>query len=261
MFVYERKLSELKKWIQSELVMGKTIKRGSNSMSAKRIQEWLSIHGYKLVIDGDFGSATHTNVERFQNDMNLTVNGIVDQSTFSVLTKPMTSTLHKKLLSSGSTLSEVMLEYAKEHLKQHPIEVGGQNRGPWVRMFMQGNQGSDWPWCAGFTTFLLNQASQTMAIKKTIDGSFSCDLLAMQAKNAGLFVSEKQAKSRMIPAGSWFLNRRESYDWTHVGLIVEARDDVLLTIEGNTNDDGSYEGYEVCERTRSYRNRDFIVFD
>lgn len=261
MFVYEKELSELHKWIQSELILSKIIKHGSKGISTQRVQEWLTIHGYKLVIDGDFGKATHAAIERFQNDMNLMVNGVVDQNTFSTLTKPMTDTLQKKSFRSNITISTAMLEYAQEHLKQHPIEIGGQNRGPWVRMFMKGNQGSDWPWCAGFTTFLLNQASQTIGIKKPIDGSFSCDLLAMQAKNARLFLSEKQAKSRPIPAGSWFLNRRTSGDWSHVGLVVESRDDVLLTIEGNTNDDGSYEGYEVCERTRSYRNRDFIIFE
>ncbi|MGH8565940.1 MAG: hypothetical protein ACREXW_18380 [Gammaproteobacteria bacterium] len=30
------------------------------------------------------------------------------------------------------------------------------------------------------------------------------------------------------------------------------------TIEGNTNDDGSREGYEVCARTRDYNEMDFI---
>jgi hypothetical protein len=33
----------------------------------------------------------------------------------------------------------------------------------------------------------------------------------------------------------------------------------MQTIEGNTNDDGSAEGYEVCARTRSYTNMDFIL--
>jgi hypothetical protein len=34
---------------------------------------------------------------------------------------------------------------------------------------------------------------------------------------------------------------------------------VFETIEGNTNDDGSREGYEVCRRFRSYQKTDFIL--
>jgi len=36
----------------------------------------------------------------------------------------------------------------------------------------------------------------------------------------------------------------------HTGIIEEVEDDIIHTIEGNTNDSGSREGYEVCRRTR-----------
>jgi len=35
---------------------------------------------------------------------------------------------------------------------------------------------------------------------------------------------------------------------------------VFQTIEGNTNDDGSREGYEGCQRVRGYASKDFIVW-
>ncbi len=58
--------------------------------------------------------------------------------------------------------------------------------------------------------------------------------------------------------GSFFLNRRTPDDWTHVGIVTEAADGSFKTIEGNTNDEGSREGYEVCARNRGYKKRDFI---
>jgi hypothetical protein len=39
----------------------------------------------------------------------------------------------------------------------------------------------------------------------------------------------------------------------------QAEGDTFKSIEGNTNDDGSYEGYEVCARVRGYAGIDFIV--
>ena len=36
----------------------------------------------------------------------------------------------------------------------------------------------------------------------------------------------------------------------HTGIIESIKEDILYTIEGNTNDTGSREGYEVCRRTR-----------
>jgi len=41
--------------------------------------------------------------------------------------------------------------------------------------------------------------------------------------------------------------------------VTSAGDTLYQTIEGNTNDDGSREGYEVCARRRGYSKTDFII--
>jgi hypothetical protein len=41
--------------------------------------------------------------------------------------------------------------------------------------------------------------------------------------------------------------------------VTRAEDEVFHTIEGNTNHEGSYEGYEVCKRIRGYKDKDFIL--
>jgi hypothetical protein len=45
----------------------------------------------------------------------------------------------------------------------------------------------------------------------------------------------------------------------HTGLVVRAGQETFETIEGNTNDAGDREGYEVCQRVRGYAGKDFIV--
>jgi hypothetical protein len=62
-----------------------------------------------------------------------------------------------------------------------------------------------------------------------------------------------------VPPGSIFLNRRVGGDWVHTGIVTGAAADTFETIEGNTNDAGDREGYEVCRRVRGYGNKDFIM--
>jgi peptidoglycan hydrolase-like protein with peptidoglycan-binding domain len=42
---------------------------------------------------------------------------------------------------------------------------------------------------------------------------------------------------------------------------MRAAAETFRTIEGNTNDDGVREGYEVCARTRNYKKRDFVALE
>lgn len=40
----------------------------------------------------------------------------------------------------------------------------------------------------------------------------------------------------------------------HTGIVEIVIGDILHTIEGNTNDTGSREGYEVCRKERNISN-------
>ena len=83
--------------------------------------------------------------------------------------------------------------------------------------------------------------------------------MVAQARQVGRFRSEADAQRLGLPSGSIFLVRRTSTDWTHDGLVVNAGATTFDTIEGNTNDEGSREGFEVCARTRSYPDKDFVL--
>lgn len=125
---------------------------------------------------------------------------------------------------------------------------------------MKGNEGSAWPWCAGFVSYILKQTCQSLNIPLPIKTSFSCDFLAASAKKKGIFVKgSKIADKRKITPGSFFLSRRTSTDWVHTGIVIRSEDEVFHTMEGNTNDEGSREGYEVCRRIRGYKKKDFIL--
>jgi hypothetical protein len=42
--------------------------------------------------------------------------------------------------------------------------------------------------------------------------------------------------------------------------VISAGPTTFETIEGNTNDSGDREGFEVCARVRGYDSKDFVVF-
>lgn len=235
-----------------DLELQKPLQRGDEQGQVKLVQEWLSLRGEHVAIDGEFGAATEAAVKDFQRKSGLGVTGIIDAGTFGRLVAPMKAAL-AAIPANGSSLGELVVAYARQHLAQHPREIGGQNRGPWVRLYMKGNEGQPWAWCAGFACFSLKQACDTLGEALPITPSDSCDALAASAKTKGRFAGRDKAG-----AGSFFLVRNTPTDWTHTGIVVSASGETFKTIEGNTNDDGSREGYEVCARTRGYNKMDFI---
>lgn len=242
-----------------ELTLDRTQKRGDRNNTVKIIQEWLSLHGFTLTMDKDFGPATESMVRQFQKKMRLPETGIVNKTTFARLTLPMSKAL-KPLPANGRTISNLVVAYAKQHLRQHPREVGGQNRGPWVRLYMNNREGNAFPWCAGFASFLLHQACETLKIPMPVNSTVSCDRLAADAKKKKRFLDGRGNldKSRIKP-GSLFLNKKTEGDWVHTGIVTKASQEHFETIEGNTNDEGSREGYEVCKRARGYGKKDFVI--
>jgi hypothetical protein len=243
----------------SELTLDKIYKKGSRGKGVKMIQEWLCLQGFGLKIDKDFGPATDYAVREFQKKKNLVVDGIVGNNTFLKLIEPMKNAL-KEIPKGNKSLGEMVVAYARQHLKQHPREIGGQNMGPWVRLYMDEKEGVDSPWCAGFVSFILKQACGTLDVRLPLRTSVSCDILAANAKAKGIFLKEpKTGDIKKVTPGSFFLQRKTPADWTHTGIVVGVKNSVFLTIEGNTNDEGSREGYEVCSRTRGYKDKDFVL--
>jgi hypothetical protein len=252
--------------IPSEYSMLLPLQRGAKSKDVHLIQEWLSLNGVQLRADGDFGPATEASVMKFQTKVKLQPTGIVDEYTLRALIAPLNRAC-KPLTTTAETFSQRVVAAARNHLREHPREIGGQNKGPWVRLYTHGKEGPDYPWCAAFVTFLMAQAAESMKHPAMpIKGSLSCDTLVSQAKAAGRFVTEDELRSgersrtELVP-GTIFLvrNKKNDNDWLHTGIVTGVMNDYFESIEGNTNDDGDREGYEVCRRLRGYGNMDFIL--
>lgn len=153
-------MDELPSWIRKEYTYKSAVARGARGSAARFVQEWLGLNGQSVEIDADFGPATQVAVRRFQKARRLTVSGKVDRATFEALTRPMMRAL-KPIQRRTRSLNDLVVAYAKQHAKEHPREMGGQNKGPWVRLYMKGKEGNAYPWCAGFVSFVGSQAAKS----------------------------------------------------------------------------------------------------
>ena len=249
------------RWPRESAFSGSVV-RGARGRVVRRVQEWLCLNGYGVAIDGTLGPATEAALRAFCRTQDLKFSGAVDGAMFEALSAPMRRT-QNDLGELSDGIGGVVVSVAKRHHEENPREVGGQNRGPWVRLYMDGREGSNWPWCAGFVSFVIRQACVLLGRRVPFPKTYSCDILAANGQKRNLFVAERDISrsnaAASLPPGTVFLNRRGSGDWTHTGIVVSAGEETFATIEGNTNDEGSREGYEVCSRTRGYENKDFVL--
>jgi hypothetical protein len=90
--------------------------------------------------------------------------------------------------------------------------------------------------------------------------AFGCDYLAGIAQSKNTFLRPKTAADlASIKPGYLFLVRKTDNNWAHIGIVEAVQGDSMLTIEGNTNDSGSAEGFEVCRRTRGIKDKDYLL--
>ncbi|URM35641.1 peptidoglycan-binding domain-containing protein [Flavobacterium anhuiense] len=177
-----------KTFYQKELLIKATQQRNgvnNNKKDVEKIQSWLNLFamqhpgsGTATGIDGDFGHATEKAVLNYQKFNGLPQNGNVDQNLFDKLASPLKKAFESSI--SGSNLRELILNTAKNHLKNQPFELvinNQSNTGPWVRSYMDGHEGTDWFWCMGFVQAIVDQAAsiQGKNFKTLMPLTYSCD--------------------------------------------------------------------------------------
>lgn len=239
------------------------LSRGNRGARVRRLQEWLCFSGFGTVVDGSYGPATDAQRRAFAARAGLADTAALTRLCWDGLCAPLARALAPVARTSAQPFSAVALRVARQHVREHPVEIGGMNRGPWVRAYTDGLDGDAYLWCASFVTFVLAQATRDTGDASPLIRTYGCDALANDAKAKGLFVPGAQVADGRVPwnaLGSCFLFlvRKAPGDWTHVGFGLAGEGEVFDTIEGNTNDSGEREGYEVCKRKRSVARKDFI---
>lgn len=141
------------------------------------------------------------------------------------------------------TLQERALEIGVSQLGVEEVPRGS-NRGPQVDEYIKSiglNPAGKYSWCMAFVYWCFNQAADRMVRQNPL------------YKTGGVLLqwAQRKDKFRAItpqPGDIFIMDYGKGLG--HTGIVEKVDDEIIYTIEGNTNDEGSREGYEVCRRAR-----------
>lgn len=123
----------------------------------------------------------------------------------------------------------------------------GTNAGPDVEKYLAyTGLPAGYAWCAAFVSWCLGQVGfitmRSASVNEWKRWAKRTNRLADIPKRGRLFFYVKDGRG-------------------HIGFVVKAVWGMIYTIEGNTNDDGSREGYKVCRRIRKASAYEYIRLD
>ncbi len=238
---------------------------------AKKVQEWLNLHRFhsshfstRVDVDDWYGNATASAVKEFQLLKKIEQTGQVDTATWLRLTAPMRRAFRE--VDGESSIQERLVQYMQQLCDEHPTEIH-PNSGPWVRAFMKGKEGEWAAWCNGVVSTALDHSCASLGIdmKDIMRWSWSCEETKQYAikdsTTATYYSPEQLNKGEVVPeSGDLFLVIRKSDSRArHIGVIEKVEESIASCIEGNTNDEGSREGYELCKRKRNLSNGNYGI--
>jgi hypothetical protein len=155
----------------------------------------------------------------------------------------------KKDVMNGKDIPAKLIAFAREEIGVS--EVDGTNCGPRVDQYkaatwLDSNKG--WPWCAAFICWLVREAidEEEVAFKRPrTAGAWDFENWAKQETTNGIEL--RKPTNEDIKAGDIVV-----FTFSHIGLAVKDIDSsgYVVTIEGNTNGEGSREGGSVLEKKR-----------
>ena len=143
-----------------------------------------------------------------------------------------------------------MTSLAKTTLQKAISQLGveeiprGSNAGAAVEKYLKSvGLGKGYSWCMAFVYWCTKEASTQLGILNPL--SKTAGVLDMFNKEVDLRVKTPQ------PGDIFIMDYGKGMG--HAGVVEKVVGTTLHTIEGNTNDEGSREGFEVCRRTRKIK--------
>lgn len=141
------------------------------------------------------------------------------------------------------TIQEKALEIAQTQIGVQEAP-GHKNTGKDVEKYLASvGLSPGFSWCMAFVYWCHIQACEAMGRKVLM---FRTGGVLEQARQG----KEKYGHATPKPGDVFIMDYGKGQG--HTGIVEKVNaDGTVSTIEGNTNDDGSREGYEVCRRVRS----------
>lgn len=142
-----------------------------------------------------------------------------------------------------TSISEESLFVAKTQID---IREDGNNGGPEVSRYLKSvGLGPGYAWCMAYVYWCVNIACNRLGLINPL------------VKTAGVLDQWNRTTCRKVPKIDKSVKPGDIFiiDFGkgngHTGFVVSITGGLVKTIEGNTNDEGSREGYEVAYRSRA----------
>ena len=227
--------------------MDNILHKGDEGSAVSQLQQLLSQRGYAAGVDGTFDSTTWQALRAFQTQnldqhgQPLVIDGVAGPLTWWSLQHPKpfietpTAVDYATLPGSGGSVpGRAALAAAISELKAGSGEIGGDNRGPFVRKYLapagidEGNS-----WCAAFVSWCFMQAAG--GSKATMPFSYTASARSLLAEFKRQGWSSAPGSGYLPQPGDIVVWWRVSLaGWLgHTGLVHSVQDGMLYTIEGN----------------------------
>ncbi len=201
-----------------------------------------------VAVDGDFGSETASAVKLFQtlnrdrHNRPLEPDGIVGPMTWESLFK----ITFQPISTAGSDLLREALSFA--HSQVGVMEIPeGSNGGADVEKYQAsvGIHRGDY-WCAAFVYFCFKKAAESLGTANPLFQTGGC--LAHWNNSTAKKIKAKDARDNpeLIKPGNIFIIDHGN-GHGHTGIVKRVEGGRLITIEGNSNPNGSSNGIGVFE--------------
>jgi peptidoglycan hydrolase-like protein with peptidoglycan-binding domain len=222
--------------------------------------------------DGGFGDQTESAVRLFQarfsdsDNQPLKIDGRVGSLSWGRLFGAETV---PRVIQPATDLAQAVLDVARSQIgvREQPL---GSNRGPEVDQYVRAtglNPSGRFPWCVCFAFFCFKQAAESLGRANPMIRTAGVLDLWNGAGNQGVpRVTTNQAMNNpalVHPGQIFVIDTPPPGGAGHAGLVEQVLSGKLVTIEGNTNDNGSREGIGVFRREQrkiSSINKGFVDF-
>ncbi|MEO5564926.1 MAG: peptidoglycan-binding protein [Chitinophagaceae bacterium] len=225
------------------------LKKGSAGALVTELQTILQELDYNIPITGFYDTPTVNAVKDFQSShldkhgVPLEVDGKVGDITWFALHNPRVTVtggvIDYKIMpgieEGGSTLGRAALQIAINELKVGAGEIGGNNKGPFVKKYLQpvGLQEGE-PWCAAFLSWCFLQACNGRMNEMPFRYSAGARAIFRQFRNKHMDIGKDDPAYVPLPGDimAWWRVSLPSGKG-HIAIVHHFKDGFIYTLEGN----------------------------
>jgi peptidoglycan hydrolase-like protein with peptidoglycan-binding domain len=220
----------------------KSLNHKMNTMDVKDLQLRLTQRGYQIKVDGILGPKTTAAVKSFQESSGISPDGIVGPVTLHALGMARTGGYKWDLRPVQAFSPNLATRAMQIALSQNGVREQDNNSGPAVNCFLSSvGLPPGHAWCMAFVYWAFQQAADALGVNNPLVRTGGC--LKQWNETTCIKIYKDP-----LPGDIFIMDLGKGAG--HTGIVTNVGQDSIITIEGNTNDNGSANGDGVYVRDR-----------